>query len=204
MLTFFLSTTDPDVEIKILQRLKSAKVSHESVKGLLRQRQNPANGKRGLQTGLKFKNNGKEYSYALYHPETTDTPLPMVIVLHGMGGNGDTTVSKWAKRLNNEFIVVCPSYRMGAWWARPAEDMVFGINGSHPIHIQRRYQSNLSRRIIQWCHRHLYYWNVLSGSVCRTDTDCRKYHSAFYELPYQFKEHSYLYESREPMILFFQ
>ena len=30
----FLSTTDPDVEIKILQRLKSAKVSHESVKGL--------------------------------------------------------------------------------------------------------------------------------------------------------------------------
>ena len=38
----FLSTTDPDVEVKILHRLKSAKVSHESVKGLLRQQKKPA------------------------------------------------------------------------------------------------------------------------------------------------------------------
>jgi len=121
----FLSTTDSDVEVKILQRLKS--VSHESIKALLRQRKVPANEKRGFQTGLKFKNNGKEYSYAMYHPETSDTPLPMVIVLHGMGGNGDTTASKWAERLNKEFIVVCPSYPMGAWWARPAEDMVLAL-----------------------------------------------------------------------------
>ena len=137
----FLSTTDPDVEVKILQRLKNAKVSHESVKGLLRQRINPANQKRGLQTGLKFKNNGKEYSYALYHPKTTDTPLPMVIVLHGMGGNGDTTASKWAERLNKEFIVVCPSYPMGAWWARPAEDMVLALMD----HIQSIYNVDTNR-----------------------------------------------------------
>ena len=70
---------------------------------------------------------GKEYSYAVYHPEKGNKPLPLVIVLHGMGGSGDNTATKWAKRLNNEFIVVCPSYPMGAWWSRPAEDMVLDL-----------------------------------------------------------------------------
>lgn len=137
----FLSTTDSDVEVEILQRLKSTKVSHEAVKSLIRQRRIPASGKLGLQTGLKFKNNGKEYSYALFHPEATDTPLPMIIVLHGMGGNGDITVSKWAERLKKEFIVVCPSYPMGAWWARPAEDMVLDLMD----HIQSEYNVDTNR-----------------------------------------------------------
>ena len=44
-----------------------------------------------------------------------------------MGGSGDNTVAKWAERLNKEFIVLCPSYPMGAWWARPAEDMVLAL-----------------------------------------------------------------------------
>ncbi|MBT5472231.1 MAG: hypothetical protein HOK41_16630 [Nitrospina sp.] len=123
----FLSTNDSDKEAQILNRLKGKKVSHETVKTLLRQQVKPSAEKRGLQNGLKFKSNGKEYPYALYHPKTVDTPLPMVIVLHGMGGSGDTTVSKWAERLKNEFIVVCPSYPMGAWWSRPAEDMVLAL-----------------------------------------------------------------------------
>ena len=125
----FLSTTDTDVEVQVLNRLKKQKVSHEAIKTILRQQPKPAGEKRGLQTGLKFNSNGKDYSYALYHPETASpgTPLPMAIVLHGMGGSGDNTVAKWAERLNKEFIVVCPSYPMGAWWARPAEDMVMAL-----------------------------------------------------------------------------
>ncbi len=125
----FLSTNDSDVEVQVLKRMKDQMVSHEAVKTVLRQQPKPSGNKQGLQTGLKFNSNGKDYSYALYHPETvnTHTPLPMVIVLHGMGGSGDNTASKWAERLNREFIVVCPSYPMGAWWARPAEDMVLAL-----------------------------------------------------------------------------
>ena len=44
-----------------------------------------------------------------------------------MGGNSDATAAKWAERLNKEFIVICPSYPMGAWWARPAEEMVLAL-----------------------------------------------------------------------------
>ena len=137
----FLSTNDSDIEIKILNRLKVQKVSHASIKTLLTQRNSSIPGKRGLQKGLKFKTQGKDYSYALYHPEKGNTPLPLVIVLHGMGGSGDNTVAKWAKRLNDEFIVLCPSYPMGAWWARPAEDMVLALLD----HIREQYNVDDNR-----------------------------------------------------------
>ena len=137
----FLSTNDSDIEIKILNRLKDQKVSHASIKTLLTQRNSSIPGKRGLQKGLKFKTQGKDYSYALYHPEKGNTPLPLVIVLHGMGGSGDNTVAKWAKRLNDEFIVLCPSYPMGAWWARPAEDMVLALLD----HIREQYNVDDNR-----------------------------------------------------------
>jgi predicted esterase len=125
----FLSTNDSDVEVQVLQRLKSQKVSHKAIKTLLRQRTKPIGEKRGLLTGLKFNSNGRDYSYALYYPETAPKtgPLPVVIVLHGMGGNSDVTAAKWAERLNREFIVIAPSYPMGAWWARPAEEMVLAL-----------------------------------------------------------------------------
>lgn len=125
----FLNTSDPDVEVQVLKRLKGRNVSHESVKTLLRQQAKSSKEKVGLQTGLKFNSNGKEYPYALYHPESVsaDTALPLIVVLHGMGGNGDTTLPKWVERLNQNFIVVCPSYPMGAWWARPAEELVLEL-----------------------------------------------------------------------------
>ena len=66
----FLSTNDSDVEVQVLQRLKSQKVSHKAIKTLLRQRTKPVGQKRGLLTGLKFNSNGRDYSYALYYPET--------------------------------------------------------------------------------------------------------------------------------------
>ena len=55
----FLSTTDSDLEAQVLKRLKKKKVSHEAIKTILRQRPKPAKKKQGLQTGLKFKNKGK-------------------------------------------------------------------------------------------------------------------------------------------------
>ena len=47
----FLSTNDSDVEVQVLQRLKSQKVSHKAIKTLLRQRTKPVGEKRGLLTG---------------------------------------------------------------------------------------------------------------------------------------------------------
>ncbi|MBT5377213.1 MAG: hypothetical protein HOL15_10400 [Nitrospinaceae bacterium] len=125
----FLSTTDAKTESQVLERLKSAQVSNATVKALLRERIKTHTGPVGLQNNLQIKHNGKDHPYSLYIPETTkpNEKIPLLIVLHGLGSSGANTLPVWVKRLNNEFAVLCPNYPMGAWWARPAEDMVLHL-----------------------------------------------------------------------------
>lgn len=125
----FLSSKDPKVETEVLERLKSSQVTNEAVKALLRAKTKKDKGTVGLQNNLKHKQNGKEYPYALYLPESisSDKKVPLIVVLHGMGGSGANTIPAWVERSNKEFAVLCPSYPMGAWWAKPAEDMVLSL-----------------------------------------------------------------------------
>ena len=125
----FLSTLDVKVENQVLGRLKSAQISHEAVKTLLRARVNTNTGPVGLQNNLQHSHNGKDYPYALFIPESlkAKAKIPLLVVLHGLGSSGETTLPAWVERLNNEFAVLCPTYPMGAWWARPAEEMVLSL-----------------------------------------------------------------------------
>ena len=126
----FLSTRDPKVETRVLEGLKSAQVSHQTVKSILRAKEKKSTtGPTGLQRNLKYRKNGKDYSYALFVPEASgpDERIPLIVVLHGLGGSGANTLPTWVERMNKEFAVLCPTYPMGAWWARPAEEMVLGL-----------------------------------------------------------------------------
>ena len=125
----FLATQDPVIENKILENLKSAKVKNETVKAILRQRTQSLNGPSGLQNNLHFKLNGNDYPYSLFIPEPTDPKekIPLIIVLHGLGGSGANTIPDWINRLDKKFAVLCPTYPMGAWWSRPAEEMVLNL-----------------------------------------------------------------------------
>ena len=125
----FLSTQDPEVENRVLERLKSAQVSNETVKSLLRTRVKKSTGSVGIQKKLQYRHNGKDYPYALFLPESLrqDENIPLIVVLHGLGGSGANTIPAWVEHLHKEFTVLCPTYPMGAWWARPAEEMVLGL-----------------------------------------------------------------------------
>ncbi len=125
----FLSTQDPEVENQVLKRLRSGQVQHETVKSILRSRAKKNVGPTGLQSNLKITHNEKEYPYALYLPEPTgtDEKIPLVVVLHGLGSSGANTLPAWVERLDNKVAVLCPTYPMGAWWARPAEEMVLKL-----------------------------------------------------------------------------
>ena len=113
----FLSTQDPEVENRVLERLKSAQVSNETVKSLLRARVKKSTGSVGLQKNLQYRHNGKDYPYALFLPESLrqDENIPLIVVLHGLGGSGANTIPAWVERLQKEFAVLCPTYPMGAW-----------------------------------------------------------------------------------------
>ena len=125
----FLSTQDPDVENQVLKRLQSAQVQHETIKSIFQARTKNKLSPAGLQSNLKITHNGKNYPYALYLPESTgtDEKIPLIVVLHGLGGSGANTLPAWVERFDKKFAVLCPTYPMGAWWALPAEEMVLNL-----------------------------------------------------------------------------
>jgi predicted esterase len=125
----FLSTTVPAVESAVLSRLKESQVSNKLIKSILQESPLKTAAKTGLQTDLEKNLNGKNYPYALYVPESAQAgnSLPLIVILHGMGGSGGNTIPAWMNRLGEEFIILCPSYPMGAWWAQPAEDLVLQL-----------------------------------------------------------------------------
>ena len=125
----YLATEDAAVEKEVLKRLLKAKVSHDTIKAHLRSTALIERGPTGLFSGVPVKHMGKELTYSLYVPESAKEgqPLPMIVVLHGMGGRGDSTLERWRKRLNDEFIILCPSYPMGAWWTLSAEELVLQL-----------------------------------------------------------------------------
>lgn len=125
----YLATEDPAEELEILKRLEASKVSHDTIKTHLRSSAIGHGGPTGTFNRIPVKHMGKELTYSLYVPDSADEgkPLPMVVILHGMGGRGDTTLQSWRKRLGDDFIILCPSYPMGAWWTLSAEELVLQL-----------------------------------------------------------------------------
>ena len=124
----FLSTANERVESQVLDRLKLNDIKSTRVKLILQQMFQISNRKPiGLQPNLKFKMSGKTYSYALYVPESAKPNMPMIVVMHGMGGSGANIIQSWVKRLRDEFIIICPTYPMGAWWSKNAENLILKL-----------------------------------------------------------------------------
>jgi len=125
----YLATEDPAEELEILKRLEASKVSHDTIKTHLRASAIGHRGPTGTFSRVPVKHMGKELTYSLYVPDSADEgkSLPMIVILHGMGGRGDTTLQSWRKRLGDDFIILCPSYPMGAWWTLSAEELVLQL-----------------------------------------------------------------------------
>ena len=138
----FLSTQDLEVENQVLKRLQLGQIQHEAVKSILLTRAKKSPGPTGLQENLQVTHNGKNYPYALFLPESPNgEKIPLVVVLHGMGGSGANTIPAWVERLDKKVAVLCPTYPMGAWWARPAEEMVLSLID----HIREKYNIDSDR-----------------------------------------------------------
>ncbi|MFQ5449333.1 MAG: hypothetical protein ACE5E9_01820 [Nitrospinaceae bacterium] len=150
----FLSTSDPIVEAQVLNRLKRLQVPVETVKTILLDIAKVQGGPVGMLHGLEIEADGEKYPYALFVPESAKPgdALPLVVVLHGMGGTGDSILEPWVKRLSREFIVLCPTYPMGAWWAQRAEDLVLKlvqtVQSAYPVDLNRVFLVGVSNGAI--------------------------------------------------------
>ncbi len=139
----FLSTQDPEVETQVLKHLQSGEVAHETIKSILRARVKKSHGLTGLKRNLQITHNGKDYPYALFLPKSSklDEKIPLVVVLHGLGGSGSNTIPAWVERLDKKSAVLCPTYPMGAWWTRSAEEMVLSLID----HVREKYNIDSDR-----------------------------------------------------------
>lgn len=150
----YLNAQNGDAEKQALERLQEQKISNPTVKAILKKIPRGEAGAKGLQLNLDLKIGEKNRSYALYVPENMEPgkSYPLVVILHGMGGSGEATLNAWVERLQGEFIIACPTYPMGAWWSRPAEDFILELveklKSDFPVDANRVFLAGLSNGAI--------------------------------------------------------
>jgi predicted esterase len=85
----------------------------------------------------------RTYQFSLYVPASyrPSESYGLVVCLHGAGFSGDAYIERWQPRLNDHYILVCPSYPMGAWYTRRAEDLVLAVIRE----VERRYHIDPDR-----------------------------------------------------------
>ena len=97
----------------------------------------------GMQAGVPIHVRDRTHRYGLYVPlsysPTKDYAL--VICLHGAGFTGDAYLERWQARLNDDYILACPTLVQGSWWTRQAEELVLATIRA----VQARYRIDPDR-----------------------------------------------------------
>jgi len=69
---------------------------------------------------------GRTYQLALSIPLTYQPSkgYALVVCLHGAGFTGEAYLDRWRTRLEDEYLLACPTYPGGAWFTKRAESLV--------------------------------------------------------------------------------
>ena len=69
---------------------------------------------------------GRTYPLSLSIPASyqTSKSYALIVCLHGYGFTGAEYLERWRARLGEGYLLACPTYPSGAWFTRPAEELV--------------------------------------------------------------------------------
>lgn len=83
----------------------------------------------GLLPGRSIDVDGVMRRYGLYVPPSYQPArsYPFIICLHGAGFDGDAYLERWRPRLEERYLLACPSIEDGAWWTRDGEALVMAV-----------------------------------------------------------------------------
>ncbi len=93
---------------------------------------------------------GKKASYALHVPSSYDPKqsYPLIVCLHGAGFTGESYLERWVPRLEDRYILACPTISMGAWWTRFGEDLALAtlraVQGEYHVDLDRIFLTGMS------------------------------------------------------------
>ncbi|QPJ60645.1 MAG: hypothetical protein G3M70_01575 [Candidatus Nitronauta litoralis] len=176
----YLSTTNPGEEAEVVADLKSSGVTTVKLRELIRKRPLSNTGKAGTFINQPVMSGEKKYPFALFAPPMEKgKKYPLVIILHGAGGNGKSTLTRWVKRLGDDFIIACPSYPMGAWWSFRAEAMVLNLiqhlRLNYPIDANRVLLAGMSNGAVGAYMLGMFYPDYFAGVVPIAGTISERY-----------------------------
>jgi pimeloyl-ACP methyl ester carboxylesterase len=79
----------------------------------------------GTQPRRTVRVRGQDAEFALYVPEsyTPGKAYPLILCLHGAGFTGEAYLDRWVPRLEDRYILACPTVSMGGWWTRYGEEL---------------------------------------------------------------------------------
>lgn len=122
----FLETKDGvTAERKLAAILTHPQADLATVESILKHGHRFAGQPVGVQPGVPVSVRGRPFRYGLYVPATYDPskPYALLLCLHGAGFTGDAYLERWQTRLNDDYILACPTLPQGNWWTRQATEL---------------------------------------------------------------------------------
>ena len=125
-----MSGTSVESSQKILQAiLQHPDADLHTVEAAIRQVSRYSKAPVGAQPKRLVKVRDQDASFSLYVPPTysPDRAYPLIVCLHGAGFSGEAYLDRWVSRLEDRYILACPTISMGAWWTRFGEDLALAV-----------------------------------------------------------------------------
>ena len=123
----YLSTPNADQAGELLGKILSREdATLPAVSSILSKGRSYTSAPVGMQPEQEVTVGSQAFEYGLYVPENyrPEKAYPLVICLHGAGFTGDAYLERWQARLNDNYILACPTLTYGDWWTRTAERLV--------------------------------------------------------------------------------
>jgi pimeloyl-ACP methyl ester carboxylesterase len=123
----YVMTPSPERAQEVLGEIQRIPdVSVESITRMLQQPRWYEAQPVGAQTRRSVRVRGQDAEYALYVPPSysPEQSYPLILCLHGAGFTGEAYLERWVPRLEDRYILACPTVSMGGWWTRYGEDLV--------------------------------------------------------------------------------
>ena len=123
----FLDAVDSDEAERLLQGILSdEQASIKAVSQIIRRGRTYQSRPTGMLPSEQILVRAGTYPLSLFVPASYETAKShaLLVCLHGYGFTGEAYLERWRTRLGEDYLLACPTYPSGAWFARHAEELV--------------------------------------------------------------------------------
>ena len=127
--SYFQESSGPSLDERLSHILKHPDANLQSVESAIHDIPQYGKAPVGAQPRRSVVVKGRTAEYSLYVPPSYSPAqsYPLIVCLHGAGFTGQAYLDRWVPRLDDRYILACPTIAMGAWWTRFGEDLTLAV-----------------------------------------------------------------------------